>query len=199
MRVLALFLLLSVILAGCGDEGDSGAGGEGAPAATAGAGADDSEGKGGSAATREGEDDSGAARGGEATESEGKGDAAARRSPARRKRQFVAAAEKLCERRVKAMERKVAALFKEGAGGSLARLVTRVIAPGLEAEARELRELRAPAGDEQRVAEIVAAIEAMTAGAREEPQTFLSRPDEFEEAHELAQSYGIGACGTLSR
>lgn len=174
IRVIGACLLLSgVLAAGCGGDDDSTAGGNG-DAATTGA--------------------------GEGNSANGDGASGAQSSP-RSKKEFTADANELCMQRVQAMKDESAALFTEGEAESpqeaMRAFADKAIVPALEAEAEELRELGAPEGDEEQVEGIVVAIEAMARAAREDPRKFLTRPAEFEEAHDLARKYGIAACGTL--
>lgn len=166
-------LLCGVLLAGCGGD-DDGTGGEGA---TAGA-----------------EADSGQSR------SAGGSDGELEPTP-ESKEDYVAKANALCSKRRKQIQAELSEFFQEAQGDEAQRravlrgLVEETVAPGLKAEAEELRRLGAPQEDVGEVEAVIAAIEAVAAEARKDPETFAENPAALNEAQRLARSYGIGQCG----
>ena len=181
IRVFGVCLLLSGLLAaGCGDE-------EGAPAGGATTGAEASDGQGESADGAAGELE----------------------PTSESKAEYTAKANALCKKRKRQIQADLMRIFKEvqeeegsqsqqQQQAGLRKLVEEAVAPGLEAEAEELRELGAPDGDEAQVEEVLAAIEALVAEMRETPQAFATNPAAFEKAQRPARKYGIGACGSVS-
>ena len=125
------------------------------------------------------------------------------------KAEYTAKANALCKKRKRQIQADLMRIFKEvqeeegsqsqqQQQAGLRKLVEDAVAPGLEAEAEELRELGAPQGDEAQVEEVLAAIEALVAEMRETPQAFATNPAAFEKAQRPARKYGIGACGSVS-
>jgi hypothetical protein len=119
-------------------------------------------------------------------------------SSALTKQQFVQQANKIClegsakrgqivnEATAKLSGKKVTRAQQES-------LVEEVIEPYEEQTAR-LDELEAPAGDEEKVEAIVAAMEAASERVKASPETALTGDLPFKKANKLAEGYGLDKC-----
>lgn len=170
-------LAVGVMIAGCGDDDGSAIGG---PTTDAGA--------------------NGGQTGSAASASAGKLE-----PTSESKEEYVAKANALCKKRRQRLQADLKKAFEEAqdAEGSeqqqaLRGLVVDLVAPGMEAETDELRELGAPEEDAARVEAIVAAIEAVAAEAREDPRAFATDSSALAEVQRLARRYGIAECGRAS-
>jgi hypothetical protein len=120
------------------------------------------------------------------------------------KSEFVAKANQACAKRRREIQKRAGEILaaQKGTAASeasvLSRFVEEAVAPGLEAEAKDLRGLRPPEGDEAQVEAIVGEIESMVAKARRDPKLLTAQSASITAAHKLAAKYGIGACGALS-
>jgi hypothetical protein len=89
-----------------------------------------------------------------------------------------------------------------GEGGQRAtvhKLVDGVIAPGLEAEADELRALNGPRGAQKKIQAIAAAIDAAAAKARKDPQAFVTDATAtLAKAQRLARAYDVNNCAQVT-
>jgi hypothetical protein len=72
--------------------------------------------------------------------------------------------------------------------------VAEVLVPSLNQEAEELDALGAPEGDEEKVEEIVVALEDAT-GEIEDDQSLIFEEETLEEPQQLAEDYGFKVCG----
>lgn len=72
-----------------------------------------------------------------------------------------------------------------------------VVAPAIREQAEKIDELGAPSGEEDEVAEIVAAVESGADEAEASPNTIVEGKGDgpFKEANELADAYGLKVCG----
>lgn len=178
IRVFGVCLLLAgLVVAGCGGDDDS---------TTAGGGGDNGS----------------AAAGGEGSDGGDRGDSSAVEATSESKEEYVAKANALCKKRKLQVQADLLRLFKRlSADGppdpeaNASKIVEEGVAPGLEAEVRELRELGAPEGDEDQVEELLTAIEASFGEAREDPEAFVNDPAAFMDTRRLAREYGIDQCG----
>ena len=76
-------------------------------------------------------------------------------------------------------------------------VVSDVVAPAIREQAEKIDELGAPSGEEDEVAEIVAAVESGADEAEASPDSIVEGKGggPFEEANELADAYGLKVCG----
>lgn len=72
--------------------------------------------------------------------------------------------------------------------------VAEVLVPSLNQEAEELDALGAPEGDEDKVEEIVVALEDAT-GKIEDDQSLIFEEETLKEPQQLAEDYGFKVCG----
>lgn len=114
------------------------------------------------------------------------------------KSDFIQAANAACEQRsqeISAKVQKVIAKYSSQADSPKARreVIEKAVAPGFEAEVRDLRALEPPPGDEEEVEEVIRAIDEMVARTREDLAE--GRPYPYRRTENLAAAYGIPACG----
>jgi len=76
-------------------------------------------------------------------------------------------------------------------------VVSEVVAPAIREQAEKIDELGAPSGEDDAVAEIVAAVESGADEAEASPDTIVEGKGggPFEEANELAGEFGLKVCG----
>lgn len=73
-------------------------------------------------------------------------------------------------------------------------LITDVLLPPYEKDIENLQSLGAPAGDEQRVEEIIEAMEKAVEKVEAKPLVALRNSNQFAEANALAAKYGLDDC-----
>lgn len=140
------------------------------------------------------------------SESSGAGKAGREAPASTPKSDFAAEASALCKKQRRRMKARVNAIFNRSRekgseaqqAAALRKLVTEAIAPGMEREVEGLQGLDAPKGSEGKVEELIDALEAIVAEAREDPKAFLGNPAAFDGSGKLAREAGISVCGTLS-
>lgn len=115
---------------------------------------------------------------------------------------FIIKAEALCRRRGTlrraAVRRYVAAHTRNGNPYTHAERVGEIDAaslPGIRAEARELEALQPPAGEVERIQELIAALRKAIARTQRHPELIFSpATNPFRHVSELARSYGFVTC-----
>jgi hypothetical protein len=119
------------------------------------------------------------------------------------KAQFIKQAEAICESGNKQLQIDFAAFLKNNAGiehpteATYAELVNTVVAPDIEREVEELRELGAPSADLDQVQAMLDAREESVALAEEDPQAVTHNSEKvFAKASKLAKEYGMETCAT---
>ncbi|HYP56305.1 MAG TPA: hypothetical protein VEQ41_08425 [Solirubrobacterales bacterium] len=115
------------------------------------------------------------------------------------KADFIQAANAACEKRREEIAnkgRRIFAKHSDQPDSPQARreLIEKAIAPGFEAEIRDLRALEPPAGEEEEVEEVITAIEEMVARTREDLAEDRSYP--YRRTENIAAAYGLPDCGT---
>jgi hypothetical protein len=112
---------------------------------------------------------------------------------------FIKAANKACREDARMIQKNAQRITTQADGESssaLARVVIgRAIAPGLEAQAEALRALEPPPGEAQKVEEVLTAIQATVADARQDPAAFVQQGGSFAGSSSAAAKYGLTACG----
>ncbi len=133
----------------------------------------------------------------------GGGDSAEVTESSMSKSEYVAQANQVCEKGSQSLETDFAVFVKEAEGkksqakAEYVKLVETVIAPNVEAETEELRELGAPEGDLAKVKEILKAREESIAIAEEDPEAVIHNSEKvFGKASKVAGEYGLKACAT---
>jgi hypothetical protein len=114
------------------------------------------------------------------------------------KADFIQAANAACEQRskeIQAKAQKIVAKYSGQPDSPKARkeVIEQAVAPGFEAEARDLRALEPPAGDEEQIDELITAIEEMVARTRKDLAEGRNYP--YRKTENLAAAYGLPACG----
>ncbi|HXR30386.1 MAG TPA: hypothetical protein VN752_04545, partial [Solirubrobacterales bacterium] len=118
------------------------------------------------------------------------------------KAEFAKQADAVCKEGEKQVEKDFSVYLKEHEDitkpteEDYAELVEVVLAPHVEEEIDGIRELGAPAGDEDQVEELLEAREESLEAAKEEPELVVTDSTKvFGEWRKLAQTYGLEACG----
>lgn len=113
------------------------------------------------------------------------------------KADFVQAANAVCEKRSEQMQAKARRIYRKGTrlpqDEAIELALEEVIGPGLHGEARDLRALEPPPGDEEQVEELVVAIEDLVARMERDLGKSLRYP--YRKTENLAAAYGLPACG----
>lgn len=114
------------------------------------------------------------------------------------KADFIQAANAACEKRAEEMTTRAQQVFKQFSGQPDSPKVRRAviekaIAPGFEAELRDLRALEPPPGEEEEVQEVLTTIEEMVARTRRDLSEGRGYP--YRKTENVAAAYGLPACG----
>jgi hypothetical protein len=119
------------------------------------------------------------------------------------KSQYVKKADRVCEEGTKDTEVDFGVFLREEQNvkspteADFVKLVETVVAPNIEAEVEELRELGAPSGDVGKVEAMLEAREESIAIAEENPEAVIRDTKKvFGEASRMASEYGLKACAT---
>jgi hypothetical protein len=119
------------------------------------------------------------------------------------KSQYVKKADRVCEEGTKNSEVDFGVFLKEEQSvknptkADFVKLVGTVVAPNVEAEVEELRELGAPRGDVGKVEAMLKAREESIAIAEEDPEAVIQNSEKvFGKASRVAGEYGLKACAT---
>jgi hypothetical protein len=77
---------------------------------------------------------------------------------------------------------------------------TTILIPSIEGQLEDIRALGAPAGEEQKVEELLAAVESAIEKTKEDPVKFIESEGEgdFAHANKMAREYGLMVCGSES-
>lgn len=114
------------------------------------------------------------------------------------KADFIQAANAACERRSEEMTRKAQRIFntygdEPDSPKARRELIEKAIAPGFEAEVRDLRALEPPPGEEDEVEEVITTLEEMVARTRKDLAAGRNYP--YRKTENVAAAYGLPACG----
>jgi hypothetical protein len=116
---------------------------------------------------------------------------------------FVKRADAVCTKGNERMEVAFAHFLQENKNvkrpddAKLEKLVGTILVPNVKREVKELRALGAPSGDEDRVGEIVKALEEGLETAEGNPQAAVNSSEAvFGIASRLAKEYGLEVCGS---
>jgi hypothetical protein len=121
------------------------------------------------------------------------------------KQQFIEKADAICQRRIAEAHEDFEAFVKRTKLSSAPpsklkklgnEVAETVIAPPLERQIDEIREIGAPVGDENRVAAILTVIEEALEEGKAEPSEIISGAV-FSRSGILARKYGLAVCGTV--
>ncbi len=118
------------------------------------------------------------------------------------KAQFVKQADAVCKKGEEQIQEDFVAYAKKHkdltkpTDSDYAELIDAVFVPNVNREVEELRDLGAPAGDEEQVEAMLVAREENVAAAEAEPKKLVSESSKvFAEASKLAKEYGLKTCG----
>lgn len=111
---------------------------------------------------------------------------------------FVQAANAACENRSQEMTQKaqkVIAKYSSQADSAKGRraVIEEAIAPGFEGEAKDLRALQPPAGEEEEIEEFITALEEMVARTKKDLAEGRNYP--YRKTENLGAAAGLPACG----
>jgi len=114
------------------------------------------------------------------------------------KADFIQAANAACEQRGEEMSKRAQQVFKKYSGqpdSPKARraIIEEAIAPGFEAELRDLRALDPPPGEEDEVEEVITTIDEMVARTRRDLAEDRGYP--YRKTENVSAAYGLPACG----
>ena len=119
------------------------------------------------------------------------------------KAQYIQKANAVCEKGTKQIATDFAVFLKEKESvkepteADYVQLFNTVVAPNVEREIDELRELGAPKGDEKEVEAILQAREESIQIAEEDPEAIIENSDKvFARASKVAAGYGLKTCAT---
>jgi hypothetical protein len=123
-------------------------------------------------------------------------------SDAASKAQFVAAANKICAEKGKAIQAEAVKIIKTAKGPAAKEqklIAQQAVIPNLEAEIDALRKMGAPSGDSGQVEHILAAIEdtvsRLSSASPVTVQSSFKANHPYRPGEEIAASYGLTACG----
>lgn len=120
------------------------------------------------------------------------------------KAQFVKQGNAICAEASEELNNEVQKFFKENgvaeneqpASAELAEVAEDLVTPIIGREIEEIRELGAPAGEEQQVDKILSAAEEGVEKGEKNPDSLLEKNGgPFAKANELAIDYGLNVCG----
>jgi hypothetical protein len=114
------------------------------------------------------------------------------------KADFIQAADAACEKRAEEMTARAQQVLKQYGGQpdspkTRRALIEKAIAPGFEAEIRDLQALEPPPGEEEEVEEVIATLEEMVARTRKDLSEGRDYP--YRKTENVAAAYGLPACG----
>ncbi|HEY6551234.1 MAG TPA: hypothetical protein VIY71_08565 [Solirubrobacterales bacterium] len=116
---------------------------------------------------------------------------------------FIKKADAICSGGNKRMEASLAHFFQEGkkikrpSKADFEELVGKVVVPNLRQEIKEIRALGAPSGDEDKVDEILTALEEGLETAEGNPQAAVDSSEVvFGISSRLAREYGLEVCSS---
>jgi|GEM_PF-3714246 len=114
------------------------------------------------------------------------------------KADFIQAGNTACEQRGEEMTARAQQILKQNSGQadspkSRRALIEKAIAPGFEAEIRDLRALEPPPGEEEEVEEVITTLEEMVARTRKDLAEDRDYP--YRKTENVAAAYGLPACG----
>lgn len=94
-------------------------------------------------------------------------------------------------------EKRIIGIIKHPSKADYELVINKVLIPNLEWEIKEIRKLGAPSGDEDRIEEILKALEEGIETAEDDPQAVISSSDAiFGIAARLAGEYGLTTCSS---
>lgn len=122
------------------------------------------------------------------------------------KEAFIKKADAICQGGSERIQRDLASVFKDRkqaiailkhpSKADYEKVIDRALIPNLEREIEEIRALGAPSGDEDRVEEMLVALEEGIETAESDPKAVISSSDAiFGIGARLAREYGLEVCG----
>lgn len=124
------------------------------------------------------------------------------------KAQFIKKADGICASAEKEVEGEFESFAKEHklsekqppSHGESEEAATSILIPSIEGQVEDIRALGAPAGEEEKVEELLTAVEDALDKAKQDPAAFIETEGEgdFAHANKLAREYGLTVCGSES-
>jgi hypothetical protein len=120
------------------------------------------------------------------------------------KQQFIAQADAICKRGNEEIEEGYESFAEqndipknqEPSNAQGKEIVETVIIPSVDSQAKGIRALAAPSGDEDEISAMLDSLDEAIAEAEEDPEALVtSQSDPFAKPNELAQEYGLEVCG----
>jgi hypothetical protein len=116
------------------------------------------------------------------------------------KSEFIAKADAICKKGDKEIETTANEVFggqqEQPSQAQIADFGAETVVPNIEQQIADIRDLGAPAGDEDQVDAILTAAEEATDEVKDDPQLLAGQGDPYAEANRLAKAYGLKECGS---
>ncbi|MFP5388081.1 MAG: hypothetical protein ACLGG5_02115 [Thermoleophilia bacterium] len=119
------------------------------------------------------------------------------------KEQFIVKADAVCEKGTERLQKAIFASLKHPrnltkvSAAEQVKIVTTAMVPNVSREAKELRALGVPDGDEEKVDAMITALEEGVETAERDPQAVTKSSDAvFGISSRIAAEYGLKACST---
>jgi hypothetical protein len=119
------------------------------------------------------------------------------------KEKFVASADAICKRGTERLQKAIFAALKNPRNlakvskAEQVKIVTTAMVPNVSREAKELRALGVPDGDEEKVDAMITALEEGVETAERDPEAVIKSSDAvFGISSRIAAEYGLKACST---
>jgi hypothetical protein len=119
------------------------------------------------------------------------------------KEEFITKADAICKKGTERLQTAIAGVLKNQPNitkvtkGEQEKIVVTVMVPSVNREAKELRALGVPSGDEERVDAMITALEEGVETAEQDPEAVTASSDAiFGIASRIAGEYGLTACAS---
>jgi len=119
------------------------------------------------------------------------------------KEEFIAKADAVCKKGTERLQAAIAPILKNQPNiakvskGEQEKIVATVMVPSVSREAKELRALGVPDGDDEKVDAMITALEEGVETAERDPEAVTKSSDAiFGIASRIASEYGLTSCGT---
>lgn len=119
------------------------------------------------------------------------------------KEEFIAKADAICKKGTTRLQKAIFAALKNPRNltkvseAEQIKIVTTAMVPNISREAKELRALGVPEGDEEKVDAMISALEEGVETAEQDPQAVTKSSDVvFGISSRIAGEYGLTACGS---
>lgn len=111
------------------------------------------------------------------------------------KEEFITQADQICADGDAAIEEAGAELGQGSSEEDVAAFVEETVIPNIQDQRDQIAALGIPEGDEGETEELIAELDSAIAEAEADPSVLLGSGDPFAEVNQMAQEYGLSACG----